>query len=336
MTALSVCVTVKNRSRVGVGQRHLELFPNCVRSLVASVPDDVSCELVVADWGSDDWPLNEWLADAAGSLPVRVSQLSGHFSRGRGLNAAAAAARGDVLFFTDADIIFCPAVLREGLRHVHAGQAFFPVVYAYADPGHTSGDWLHWGLGNCMLHRSTFEGAGRWPEYTKWGGEDDDLFARVQEISEVVREEVPGFLHQWHPDDILWKDRYALRTPGEIEEVVEARKAIRELANLVPRGRGLILVDEARFGVDVIDGRVAHAFLEMNGAYGGPPADDTAAIEELERLRASGADVIAFAWMAFWWLDHYTGFRTYLTDRFELIRDDDRLKVFDLRTAPST
>ncbi len=34
---LSICVTVKNRSRVMVDGRELKLFPNCVESIVSSV-----------------------------------------------------------------------------------------------------------------------------------------------------------------------------------------------------------------------------------------------------------------------------------------------------------
>ncbi len=58
---LSFCVTVKNRSRVDVDGRRLELFPACVASIVAACVDRVDAELVVADWRSDDWPLAEWL-----------------------------------------------------------------------------------------------------------------------------------------------------------------------------------------------------------------------------------------------------------------------------------
>jgi glycosyltransferase involved in cell wall biosynthesis len=336
MVTLSICVTVKNRSRVDVDGHELRLFPNCVRSIVESVPRDLSCELVVADWASDDWPLEKWLYDAAFPIPVRLVPLEGYFSRGRGLNEAANSATGDVLFFTDADNLYSEAVFTSGLRHIREGSAFFPIYFAFSDPGHEEGTWLHWSLGNAMLSQETFARVGGWPEYTRWGREDDDFFAAVQQVQPIVREVVPGFFHQWHPEDILWKDRYALRSSDEIEEILEVRKAMSDLASLVRADRGLILVDEARFGVDEIEGRPAHAFLEIDGEYGGPPSDDEAAIKELVRLRAKGADIIAFAWMAFWWLDHYQAFHTYLVERFPLIRDDNRLKVFDLRSEGST
>src|SRR5215510_8347818 len=101
---LSICTTIKNRSRVTVEGRELLLFPRCVESIRASVGRELPCELVVADWGSDDWPLDEWLPGAASPIPVRIIQLDGTFSRGRGLNAAARAARGDLYFFADSDV----------------------------------------------------------------------------------------------------------------------------------------------------------------------------------------------------------------------------------------
>ncbi len=62
---LSICMTVKNRSRVPVDGRELMLMPNCVQSIVDSVGSGFECEIVVSDWGSDDWPLQEWLVEAA-------------------------------------------------------------------------------------------------------------------------------------------------------------------------------------------------------------------------------------------------------------------------------
>src|SRR5690606_11235741 len=61
---LSICTTIKNRSRLRVDGHELRLFPNCVASIIESIPKDLHCELVVTDWESDDWPLEEWLESA--------------------------------------------------------------------------------------------------------------------------------------------------------------------------------------------------------------------------------------------------------------------------------
>ena len=84
----SVCVALKNRSRVPSEAGLLELFPNCVRSLAKLHEKVVPIELVVADFHSDDCPLAEWLVKEAGPMPCRRLDISGSFSRGRGMNEA--------------------------------------------------------------------------------------------------------------------------------------------------------------------------------------------------------------------------------------------------------
>lgn len=327
---LSICVALKNRSRVLIEGHELRLFPNCVESIRLSIPSGASAELVVADWNSDDWPLCDWLPRAAGHLGLRIVPMTGPFSRGRGLNAAASASSGDILFFTDADCLMCPGLFEAGIRDVNANTAFFPVLYSYSGPEHRDGWWRHSGYGNCMVSRRTWQDAGGWPEYNTWGKEDDDFLKRVSALVNVIRQPVTGFFHQWHPDDILWKDRYGDRDPAAIQEIESVRLAVRELAETVPTSHSIVLVDEARFGMDGLDGRQVLPFLEAGGEYAGPPPNDETAIRELERMRSQGASFIAFAWMAFWWLDHYTELRRHLYDTFPCVLENSRLVVFDL------
>jgi hypothetical protein len=77
--------------------------------------------------------------------------------------------------------------------------------------------------------------------------------------------------------------------------------------------------------------RRAIPFVERNGQYAGPPADDETAVRELERLRQAAASHIAFAWPAFWWLDHYAGLNRHLRANFPCVLENDRIVVFDLR-----
>jgi hypothetical protein len=206
---ISICITVKNRSRLTVDGHVLTLFPNCVESIVDSVARRRDCELVVTDWRSDDWPLTKWLEQAARPLPVRLLELQGPFCRGRGRNEAARAAQGETLLFLDADTLLCPAVVQSGASHVLQGKAYFPVLYSFKGPEHARGWWRRTGYGNCMLSRTTYELVGPWPEYATWGAEDTHFYQHVVQVCKVVRDEVPGFYHQWHPDDLAWKDRYA-------------------------------------------------------------------------------------------------------------------------------
>lgn len=47
-------------------------------------------------------------------------------------------------------------------------------------------------------------------------------------------------------------------------------------------------------------------------------------------MRREGAKFIAFAWPAFWWLDHYEKFQEYLRSQFPCILENERLVIFEL------
>ncbi|HXG09843.1 MAG TPA: glycosyltransferase family A protein [Gemmataceae bacterium] len=94
-----------------------------------------------------------------------------------------------------------------------------------------------------------------------------------------------------------------------------------------------ILVDEDQFRGEFAAGQRAIPFLQRGGQYWGPPPDDETAIRELERLRRAGARFLAFAWPAFWWLEHYTGFHRHLRSHYPRLLENERLLVFDLRTS---
>lgn len=105
-----------------------------------------------------------------------------------------------------------------------------------------------------------------------------------------------------------------------------------DLRQLPCSAKCVILVDDNQlrhtFGTDV----APLPFLEHEGQYWGSPADDDTAIRELQRLQAGGAQYIAFAWPAFWWLDHYQGFARHLRERCPCVLESDRLRVFALES----
>jgi hypothetical protein len=107
--------------------------------------------------------------------------------------------------------------------------------------------------------------------------------------------------------------------------------ARQEIATLIPAEARFILVDEASLGAEVVADGHAIPFLERDGQYWGPAADDETAIRELERLRRAGAVFIVFAWPAFWWLDYYSGLRDYLGSKFRCALKNSRLVVFNLQ-----
>jgi O-methyltransferase len=130
-----------------------------------------------------------------------------------------------------------------------------------------------------------------------------------------------------------WRQTWTREVPWIEQRILLAR----EIERLIPAGESLILVDQEQFGASIVAGRRVIPFLEKDGNYWGPPADDEQAVRELERLRQAGARYIIFAGNVSWWLEYYSGLREYLRSNFRLIGDDARMIAFDLRNgaAPS-
>jgi hypothetical protein len=72
-------------------------------------------------------------------------------------------------------------------------------------------------------------------------------------------------------------------------------------------------------------------FLEKEGTYWGPPAEDETAIGELERLKARGAKYVAIVSSSFWWLERYPKFAAHLKDKHSLVEEDESLIAYALR-----
>lgn len=206
---ISFCVSLLNR-----GGNFLNLLHSW------SALHDGQRELIVADFGSTDIDLR---TAATRVDRVRLAQLDGPFNRARGLNAAAACARGELLFFLDADIILPPDFCATIRQQVRRGQAYFPVCYALAEgspPDPTApGYWRTKGFGLCGFHRDDFAELGWDESFTRWGGEDNDLHRRAGERLQVVREKCPGLLHLWHPESRPAAERPALPPVAPHEEM---------------------------------------------------------------------------------------------------------------------
>ena len=107
-------------------------------------------------------------------------------------------------------------------------------------------------------------------------------------------------------------------------------RAAAELGQAVPEGERFVLIDDGEWAMDAYEGRRAVPFPERNGEWGGRPADDREAADELERALASGASFVAVGWPAFWWLDHYPRLRRSLQARGHPVHASDRLVVFEV------
>lgn len=148
----------------------------------------------------------------------------------------------------------------------------------------------------------------RHASYREWLAER--LLALNARQSEYMRPLVPSMHHEW---------------------TERLQRAIQEIEKLIPPGETFILVDNAQWGVDGIADRHVIPFVERDGQYWGPPADDPTALSELERLQRLGANFIVFGWPAFWWLDYYPGLRRHLHLQFPCILKNSRLIAFDLQ-----
>jgi FkbM family methyltransferase len=104
-----------------------------------------------------------------------------------------------------------------------------------------------------------------------------------------------------------------------------------QLTAVTSRDAVVIVADleEGGFGKEIA-GRVRLPFVEKQGQYFGPPADDAHAIAELTRLRAAGATHFALLWPAFWFFDTYPLFEQHLRRVHRCVLENARAVVFEL------
>ncbi len=198
---LSICVSLKNRSRVPHGGGFLNLFPNCVDSICRAARDRRlgPLEIIVADFGSSDWAPEDWLAARAAPVPVRIVRVPGGFSRGRGLNRAAAFAKHSIVLLADADLVFEVDDLMRGIDSATTGNAAFPVILDTDERGNPT-TWHVDAFGICFVRRELLGWVGGVPEFESWGGEDNILHNSLAKVTTIDRYRSPGIRHQWHPE----------------------------------------------------------------------------------------------------------------------------------------
>lgn len=106
------------------------------------------------------------------------------------------------------------------------------------------------------------------------------------------------------------------------------------LSCLLPDHEKIIWVDDEHLRKWVKLKNPVIPFLEKDGAYWGAPADSETAIRELTRLQQDGTRYLAIAWTAFWWLEYYTKWTSFLLANFSVLLQNDDILVFDLQAAP--
>ncbi|MBC5810271.1 MAG: glycosyltransferase family 2 protein [Candidatus Eremiobacteraeota bacterium] len=209
---LDLTVVIPTYNRVAT-LRHV--IPSLLASQTAA-----RFEIVVADSQSSDGTAG-YLAEVA-AADSRVRHLPGAYTgRAMARNAGIAAARGDVVLFTDADIIASPELLERHLEH-HRNATKIAVVGMELQVGsladyerlrdrpeerrplhpdkrkHVS--WLYFLTGNASVRREDLERVGCFDEhFTGYGHEDLELGYRLQQGGLEIRYEPRAVDYHWHP-----------------------------------------------------------------------------------------------------------------------------------------
>lgn len=198
---LSICIVVKDRSKVPTKDGYLYLLPKCIES-ISNYHSPEQIEVVICDFHSKDWPLEEWIDDYKGEVDVNIVKADGDFSLGRGRNIAANNAKYNVLLFLDADCLIDDSAIDTGLYYTHNDLTCFPFISFIGKEGEISqGNVLNNGSGVCFITRDVFFSTSGWPEFKSWGGEDD-IFANLINKRHKKRYYEKGIKHQWHPSEI--------------------------------------------------------------------------------------------------------------------------------------
>lgn len=162
---------------------------------------------------------------------------------------------------------------------------------------------------------------------------------------EIRDDELDFYRQRWDLDRALAsRDRIRVRwnlvdTPGDLgfvryrNRIPQVREVRRRLAAVLGGATVALLDNGEWFGTEVTQGLALRPFPEVGGHFGGFPADDAAALAELDRAVAGGVDHVAIGWPAWWWLDHLPGLRERLARHADVAPADDLLRVVDLRTS---
>ena len=107
------------------------------------------------------------------------------------------------------------------------------------------------------------------------------------------------------------------------------RRVAEDIEDLAPQGALLVVLNNGQRSQAFETSRTL-PFPELDGQLAGYPADDDAAIRELERLHAMGAQFVIVPSAFRYWLDTYPGFTAYLATHAMMRIDNERARVYQL------
>ncbi len=211
MLEVSVVIPTYNR---------LDTLAYVVPSLLNQDIAPSTFEIIIADSNSNDGT-REFLGQMMRDHP-QVRHLPGPYSgRAMARNVGIAAARADVVMFTDADIIASPSLLSRHLAHHRRQKAVAVVglelqVKSYDDylvqredprtrrplhpPSRKTLPWLYFLTGNASVRRADLQRVGCFDEtFTGYGHEDLELGFRLGEAGITIAYEPDAVNYHWHP-----------------------------------------------------------------------------------------------------------------------------------------
>jgi len=209
MLELSVVIPTYNR---------LETLRVVVPALLANTLEPERYEIVVADSNSNDGTA-EYLATLAAEHPNLRHVPGSYNGRAMARNAGIAAAHGEVVLFTDSDIIASPELLERHLAHHRAERGIALVGMELQvdslDEYETLRDhpktrrplhpnrrrrltWLYFLTGNASVRKSDLERVGCFDEtFTGYGHEDLELGYRLQAAGLRILYEPRAVNYHW-------------------------------------------------------------------------------------------------------------------------------------------
>jgi len=165
---------------------------------------------------------------------------------------------------------------------------------------------------------------------------ETEVLAMISALSEQSRrsnEDLLSSLYEIQAAQTL-QQLSGVEAPDQIayrQLVGRIRKAVR---TSVPADGSVLVISRGDPELLKLYGRRGSHFPQSGGGeYSGHyPIDSTAAIVQMETLRARGAEYLLVPSTALWWLDHYRQFSEHLETRYEqLYREEGTCVIFSLR-----
>lgn len=233
---LSICIIIKNRSHLivdyeeiplGTLKKHsielsglkknipniiennkikLELFKLSLISILKQKKENEKWEFIITDFNSNDVEMDKYLKNILNNNPYKLISINESFNRGRGLNICIKNASSENIFCCDTDILFTSREVFDKAYNIIENRIYFPICFGLIEPTWQIGYWRKAGYGMNFFKKKLLK--KYWTEKESYGKEDNIFFNYYKSINLIIREKVNGYYHMWHPENMLFKNKY--------------------------------------------------------------------------------------------------------------------------------